>query len=162
MKHINTSTKSNIYPLLVAILVLVLGLLPACKSQAPVATTPMNNSSVPPDRVDVVCFYRSDVCHCLIGVNLRLQRAVFHTVETYFQDELASGRLTLKDVRWEDEENAAIVNKYNALPLSLFINEVRGNAEHIEAWPEIWALLSYEDDAVFIEALKVKIEKSLR
>jgi hypothetical protein len=162
MKHINTSTKGKIYPLFVAITILVLGLLPACKNQAPAATEPPDNSPVLPDRVDIICFYRGDICPCLIGVNLRLERVTQYVVETYFHDELASGRLTFEALRWEDEANAATVEKYGASTLSLFINEVRGDTEHIEALPEIWTLLSYEDDAPFVEALKTKIEKSLR
>jgi hypothetical protein len=162
MKHINIPAKDKFYPLFVAISALLLGLLPACKSQTPIAAEPVGSSSVPPDRVDVVYFYQSDVCHHLFGVNLRLRHAALYTVETHFQDELASGRLTFEAVRWEDEANAAIVEKYSATSLSLFINEIRGDTEHIETLPEIWTLLSDKDDEAFIEALKAKIEKSLK
>jgi len=80
-------------------------------------------------------------------------------VETYFADELASSKVTFEVLNVQDEENAAIVNKYGAYALSLFINTIRDGTEDIEEVKEIWYLIG--DDEAFVEVVKDKIEKSL-
>jgi hypothetical protein len=81
-------------------------------------------------------------------------------VETYFADELASGKVTFQVLNVQDEENAAIVNKYRAYTSSLFINTIRDGTDHIEEVTYIWLLL--DDHEAFVEAVRSKIEKSLK
>ena len=81
-------------------------------------------------------------------------------METYFKEELASGKVTFEVFNLEDKENAAIVKKYGAYTLSLFINTVKDGSEHIEAVTDIW--LNVGKDEAFVELVKSKIEVSLK
>ncbi len=112
-------------------------------------------SSGPADRVEVVYFHRTQRCNtCLYA-----EAGIRYTVETYFTDELASGRVTFQVINVQDEENAAIVNKYGASYLTLLINTIRNGTEHIEEVDEIWYCIG--DDEAFIKTVKSEIEKSL-
>jgi hypothetical protein len=110
----------------------------------------------PADRVEVVYFHRTQRCY----VCYYAEDGIRYTVETYFADELASGRVVFKVLNVEDKENAAIVNKYGAYTLSLFINTIRGGTDHIEEVTDIWYLIG--DDEAFVEVVRDKIEKSLK
>lgn len=164
------------------LIILVVGMLGACGSPAPEAPptsdTPSNpaNSDTPPtsdgsdtpttpddsdtsltpaDKVEVVYFYRPQRCHGCVYA----ETATLYTLETYFADELASGKITWVSYDVTAEENAAIVEKYEAYTSSLFINTIIDGIDHIEEVIEIWSVLG--DDVAFIEVVKSKIEQSL-
>ena len=121
------------------------------------ATPPAsNNSSGPADRVDVVYFHRTQRCSTCTYA----EEGTLYTLETYFADELASGKVTFQSINVQDEANADIVEKYNnASYLTLCINTVRDGTDHIEAVTDIWLVIG--DDEAFVEIVKSKIEKSL-
>jgi hypothetical protein len=120
------------------------------------ATSPTsNNSSAPADRVDVVYFHRTTRCYSCRW----LEAATNYTVNTYFADDLASGRLTFQVINIDEKENADIVKKYGAYGSQLFINSVKDGADHIEHATDLYPLI-YNKEA-FVTALKNKIEKSL-
>jgi len=112
--------------------------------------------SAPADRVEVVYFYRTPQCYSCIYA----ETGTRYTVETYFKDELANGKVTFETFNVEDKENAPIIKKYGAFTSSLFINTVRGGSDHIEAVMDIWFVLG--DDEAFIKMEKDKIEGSLK
>ena len=114
-----------------------------------------NNSSGPADRVEVVYFHRTQRCYSC----RYMEAAANYTVETYFADELASGKVTFQVINVEDEENAAIVQKYGASYLSLYVNTVIGGTDHIEEATDTYLLIG--NDEAFVKALKSRIEKSL-
>ena len=94
----------------------------------------INVSSGPADRVEVVYFHRTQRCHTCLYAEEQTQ----YTLETYFKDELASGRVTFQSINVQDEANADIIEKYNnASYLTLCINTVRGGTDHIEAVTDI-------------------------
>jgi len=133
---------------------LALSLMVGCASST---TPPPSDTSLgPADRVDVVYFHRTQRCpRCTYA-----ETGTRYTLETYFKDELASGKVTFQVVNLQDEENAAIVNKYEAYTSSLFINTIRDGTDHIEEVTYIWLLIG--DDEAFVEAVRSKIEKSLK
>lgn len=144
-----TKTLSHILPVCLA-----LSLMVGCASST---TPPPSDTSLgPTDRVDVVYFHRTQRCPRCIHA----EESINYTVETYFADELASGKVTFQVVNLQDEENAAIVNKYGAYTSSLFINTIRDGTDHIEEVTYIWLLL--DDREAFVEAVRSKIEKSLK
>ncbi|HUW44719.1 MAG TPA: nitrophenyl compound nitroreductase subunit ArsF family protein [Dehalococcoidia bacterium] len=120
------------------------------------ATPPASdNSSGPADRVDVVYFHRTQRCPTCIYA----EEGTRYTLETYFKDELDSGKVTFQVINVEDEENAAIVQKYGASYLSLYVNTVIGGTDHIEEATDTYLLIG--NDEAFVKALKSRIEKSL-
>ena len=138
------------------LLMLVVGLLCSCGSPAPIAPSTSYTPSVAAGRVEVVYFHRTQRCYgCLYA-----EDGIRYTVETYFADELASGKVTFEVLNVGDKENATVVEKYSAFTSSLFINTVRDGTDHIEEVKEIWFLLG--DDEAFVKAVRSKIEKSLK
>ena len=142
----------TLYRLLLVSLALLLML--GC---TPSSTSPPSSdtSSGLADRVEVVYFHRAHRCSGCLYAEDRIR----YTVETYFGDELASGKVVLKVLNLGDNENAAIVEKYNAYRSSLFINTVTGGTDHIEEVEGIWLVLG--DDEAFVEVVRGEIEKSL-
>jgi len=117
---------------------------------------PINVSSGPADRVDVVYFHRTQRCYTCLYAEEQTQ----YTLETYFADELASGKVTFQSINVKDEANADIVEKYNnASYLTLCINTVRDGTDHIEVVTAIWLVIG--DDEAFVEIVRNKIDKSL-
>jgi len=82
-------------------------------------------------------------------------------VNTYFQDEVDSGKLTLEIVNLGDKESAAIINKYGAFGPQLFINTVRNGADDIRDIEEIWSWGCRSDKEGFDQAARNLIEQSL-
>jgi hypothetical protein len=105
--------------------------------------------------VEVVYFHRSQRCQkCLY-----LQACVTYTVETYFQDELASGDLVFRVLNIQDEANAVIVEEYGAYGSSLYVNEVVDGVDHIEHVTNIWFVVG--DDEACSGLVKAEIEEHL-
>jgi hypothetical protein len=113
------------------------------------------NSTSSVDRVDVVYFHRAQSCYsCQYA-----EAGTNYTVETYFADEMASGKLTFQSVDVQDEANADIIEEYGAYGSQLFINTIKDGTDHIEQVTDIWLVIG--DDEAFVEVVKKKIEKSL-
>jgi hypothetical protein len=120
------------------------------------ATPPLSdNSTGPADRVDVIYFHRTQRCYSCTY----MEDAARHTVETHFADELASGKVTFQVFNVEEEQNADIVEKYQASYLSLYIDTVKDGTDHIELVTDLYTLIG--NDEAFVETLRSKIEKSL-
>ena len=136
--------------------ILVAGMLCACGSPAPEVPSPSDTSSTPADRVEVIYFHRAQRCYSCIYA----EEGARYTVETYFADELASGKVTFEAFDVGDKENATIVKKYGAFTSSLFINTIRDGTDHIEEVADIWFVLG--KDEAFMEIVKSKIEKRLK
>ena len=148
-------SKAKIWSSLLLIIT-VAGMLCACGSPASEPPSHSDMPSISSDRVEVVYFHRTHRCSgCLYA-----EAGSRYTVETYFKDELASGKLIFKVFDVEDKENASIVKKYGAFTSSLFINAVRDGTDHIEQVSEIWFVLG--NDEAFVEVVRSKIEKSLK
>jgi len=136
--------------------ILVAGMLCACGSPAPEVPSTSDTSSTPADKVEVVYFHRAQRCYSCIYA----EAGTRYTLETYFEDELASGKVTFETFDVGDKENAAIVKKYGAFTSSLFINTIRDGTDHIEEVTDIWLVL--DNDEAFIKVVRSKIERSLK
>ncbi len=154
---VNKKNKILISVLAGVALCVVVGYIVACNASpgANDGQPNSNNSTGPANRVDVVYFHRTQRCpKCRY-----MEDAARYTVETYFADELASGKVTFQVFNVEEQANAAIVEKYQSSYLSLYINIVKDGADHIELVTEVYPLIG--KDEAFVETLKSKIEKSL-
>jgi hypothetical protein len=151
---------------LIAVLILSGCILCSCSSPAQPATpspTPTNTQVTPTPQpstngtnvVEVVYFHRAQRCSGCIYAGDTTE----YTVETYFADKLASGKLVFKMLNLQDPANAAIVEKYGAYTSSLFINDIKGGINQIEEVTDIWFLL--HNDEKFVNLVKGEIEKHL-
>ena len=138
------------------LIILVVGMFCACGSPAPEVPSTSDTPSGSANRVEVIYFHRAQRCYSCVYA----ETGVRYTVETYFRDELTSGKVIFEAVNVEDKENANIVKKYGAFTSSLFINTIRDGADHIEEVTDIWFVLG--NDEAFVGVVKSEIEKSLR
>ncbi len=138
------------------LIALLTGMLCGCGSSAPEVPSTSDTSFIPADRVEIIYFHRAQRCYSCIYA----EEGTRYTVETYFADELANGKVTFEVFNVEDKENAAIVEKYGAFTSSLFINTIRDSTDHIEEVTDIWFVLG--NDQAFVKVVKGKIEQSLK
>ena len=151
--HVSIFVEMNRYHLWIFSLVLLV-LLSACSNQTP-TEEPATEYLNPPDRVDVVYFHLGEACACMDPAGDSIQSMIFFN----FQDEVVNGTLTFQRLRLDEINNADIAAKYNATPVSLFLNIVRGDTEQVVAVPEIWPI-RYESEAI-ADLVEHKIRQSL-
>ncbi len=160
---------------------LVVGLLFACSSTTIPSTltpdepaTPSENTTTPSDnsstsltqdesldlvdRVDVAYFHQAQRCPTCLCFEERIR----YVVGTYFQNELASGRMTFSVYNIGDSQNADIVNKYGAVGSQLFIDTVKGGTDNIKDIQDIWSWSCRTNKAGFDQQVKNVIEQSLK
>jgi hypothetical protein len=106
-------------------------------------------------RVDVVYFHRTNRCHSCKYSEAQTRA----TLDTYFADELASGKITFISVDVQDESNAAIIEKYGAYGPQLFISVLKGNTESIAEVQEFWDFI--DDDEGFSNLIIDKVNQAL-
>jgi len=130
---------------------------PAATSQAeeppasPEAANQQDESARPPDMLEVVYFHRPSRCSSCLHV----EAATRFTLETYYQDELASGRIVFKVVNLGDAVDAGVIEQYGASTSSLFMNAVRDGVYDIEEVYEVWFLLDNDEELVRFVASKI-------
>ena len=136
------------------------GLLCSCASSTDtIATVPMQSSQLigPADKVEVVYFHRHRRCEACTYAEERIS----YLVKTYFQEELASGKLTFGIYDIEDKDNAALAKKFGAIGSQLFINSIKDGIDHIRYIEEIWYWGCIDNEEVFDRTVKNVIKKAL-
>ena len=133
------------------------GLLCSCIN-APDAVSILPVSLVgPADKVEVVYFHRHRRCEACTYAEDRIS----YIVQTYFKDDLASGKLTFGIYDVEDKNNSALAKKFGAIGSQLFINRVLDGIDHIRYIEEIWYWGCIDNEEVFDKTVKDLIRKSL-
>jgi len=151
---------------LIAVLILSGCILCSCSNPAPQITPSLTRTNIlvtptpqPSPNVDkmveVVYFHRTQRCYSCRYAGDTTEYAV----ETYFADELASGKLVFKMIDVQNKANASIVERYGAYGSSLFINEIKDGTDHIKAVTDIWFLIG--KDEAFVNLVKSEIESAL-
>jgi hypothetical protein len=107
------------------------------------------------ERIDVVYFHRSERCASCNWA----EQASRKVVESYFGAELASGRVTFREVDVQKAENAALARQYQAMGSSLFINYVKDGVDNIVHASDTYAFIGNE--ARFGELLRAKVAAGL-
>ena len=148
-----------------ALLVCYIFLLPACSSsnEANPSPTIVNNGKTPTVQpasnedgyVELVYFHRTRRCYsCQYAGDM-----TEHIVETYFNDELANGKLHFEMLDVQNSANAEMVNKYRTYGSSMYINVVTDGKDHIKAITNIWYQIGNDDK--FTDIVKTEIETAL-
>jgi hypothetical protein len=165
--------KAKIYLFLFAIL--AVGLVCACASSAPATTAPPSQpaattgttSEKPPTSpnvsgasnvVKVVYFHTHVRCGPCIYIETRTK----YNVETYFKNELDSGKLTFEVFDLGDKKNAGIANKYKAVGSQLFINVVKDGVDQIKHIGDVWMPKYLNDQDAFDELIQSSIKQALK
>lgn len=106
-------------------------------------------------RVEVIHFHGTHQCYSCKMVGALAER----TVQTYFKDELASGRITFAHINGQLAQNSELVRKYDARNSSLWIGTTIDGTFHKEQDLEVWRKIKNERD--YLEYLKGLLERRL-
>jgi len=106
-------------------------------------------------QVNIVYFHRTNRCHSCQYSEAQTRA----TLDTYFADELASGKITFVSVDVQDESNAAIIEKYGSYGPQLFISVLKGDSESYTEVQEFWDFI--DDDEGFSNLIIDKVNEAL-
>jgi hypothetical protein len=147
--------------LLVCALVAALLLAAGCVSkggttgQANVTITQGEQKNKTVEFVEVIHFHRTSQCWTCQTVGAYAEE----TVNTYFAEEIGSGKLVFKHLNTELAENYAIFKRYNTTTPSLCIGVYSKDGFHAEENTNVWYKVNDKED--YMTYLKGIIEKRL-
>jgi hypothetical protein len=100
------------------------------------ATAPATVQTPPvlQSRIDVVYSHMNQRCPTCLCFEERINTVI----ETYFSEQLNSGKLTYKVLNAQEAQNAAFAKKWGAVGSQLFINTVINGFDNIEDIQDIW------------------------
>jgi len=84
-----------------------------------------------------------------------------YTLDTYFADEVKSGKITFSVVNIDEKENEKLAEKFEASGTSLFLNVIKNGKEKQINLTE-FAFMNGKKQETFSKELKTKIEKELK
>lgn len=126
----------------------------ACQGQDNSKTLATNDTST---KIEVIDFYGTHRCVTCEAIEANAK----YTVETYFQDEVNSGKVTFKAVNVDEDKNYNIAERFEATGTALFINVIKdGKEQHIDLTN--FAFEKGRDQDVFSTELKEKIQEQLK
>ncbi|MFH1424357.1 MAG: nitrophenyl compound nitroreductase subunit ArsF family protein [archaeon] len=107
------------------------------------------------EKIEVYHFHGTRQCYSCITVGAYAEE----TVNTYFADEVKSGKVVFGHVNVQLSENAALAEKYGATGSSLWIGVYDENGFHAEQNTNVWYKIN--DKADYMNYLKSVIEQKL-
>ena len=107
------------------------------------------------EKVEVIHFHGTQQCASCIAVGDLAEK----TVNTYFSEELESGKVTFAHINAELAINKDLVTKYGVNSASLWIGVYDENGFHKEMNANVWYKISNETD--YMSYLKGIVEKRL-
>lgn len=141
--------------LTISILVLIIMTGCATAREAPASSDgPMSTLSVA-EKVEVYHFHGTSQCVSCIAVGDLAEK----TVNAYFADEVAEGKVVFAHVNGELAENRALVTQYGATGSSLWIGTYIDGQFHKEQNMNVWYKIKDEDD--YMTYLKGVLDKRL-
>ena len=120
------------------------------------STTLSQNSSVNGNiTVEIYHFHGTNQCYSCIKVGELAEK----TVNTYFKDELESGKLVFAHINGELPENQDLVNKYGVTGSSLWIGTYVNGKFYKEQNINVWYKIDNEKE--YLDYLKSILERRL-
>ncbi len=108
-------------------------------------------------KIEVIDFYGTHRCMTCKAIEANTK----YTLEHYFADELADGRVVFKTVNVDKSENYPLAEKFEASGTALFLNVIKdGKEEHIDLTD--FAFMKGNNREEFSEKLKEEIEDRLK
>lgn len=126
----------------------------ACQGQDKSKTLATTDAST---KIEVIDFYGTHRCVTCEAIEANAK----YTVETYFQDEVKSGKVEFKTVNVDDEKNYDLAERFEATGTALFINVIKGGEEqHLDLTN--FAFAKGRDKEAFSTELQEKINEQLK
>ena len=107
------------------------------------------------DRIEVFYFHSTKRCYSCRTIGEYINK----TMSEYFSEQIKSGQINYQEINVDLPENKDVVQKFEAISSSLYINTIQGEDESIENILEVWQLKG--DETQFKNFLKQKINKLL-
>lgn len=127
-----------------------------CFSCTGKAQNSVSKQQVEVNTIEVLDFHTTNRCITCKAI----ESNTLYTLETYFAEELESGKITFKVVNIDDKENYELAKKFKASGTSLFLNIINPEKEK-QVDLTAFAFTYGKKQDVFSERLKNKIEKQL-
>ena len=116
-----------------------------------------SNQKISGNKIEVIDFYSTHRCMTCNAI----EASTKYTLDTFFADELESGKITFKTVNVDKDENYPMAEKFEATGTALFLNViVDGKETQINLTD--FAFMKGNDQEEFAEEFKLKIEKELK
>lgn len=106
-------------------------------------------------KIEIYHFHRNTQCNSCITVGKYAEE----TLNTYFADELKTGKIVFGHINVQQPENEALANKYGATGSSLWIGVYDNKGFHAEQNVDVWSKIGNKQE--YITYLKKLIEKRL-
>ncbi len=116
-----------------------------------------SKSSTSTNKIEVIDFHSTHRCMTCNAIESNTK----YTLDTYFANELKSGKITFQSINVDEEKNYKMAEKFEAAGTSLFLNIVINNKETIINLTD-FAFSKGRDKEVFSGLLKAKIDKLLK
>ena len=127
--------------------------------QIPNASTNATGSILPPlkllNKVEIIHFHSTNQCYSCITVGKYAEE----TVNTYFAEEVKSGRITFAHMNIDLPENQEMVSKYGTTGSSLWIGVYDKGVLHKEQNNDVWYKIGNKEE--YMAYLKGIIDKRL-
>ncbi len=109
------------------------------------------------NKIEVIDFHSTHRCMTCNAIEANTK----YTLNTYFANELKSGKITFQSVNVDEDENYEMAEKYEASGTSLFLNVVINGKETIINLTD-FAFSKGRDKEAFSKSFKTKLEKQLK
>ena len=120
------------------------------------ATTPEQEAVDSTRRIEVVDFHSTHRCETCLAIEANTK----YTLETYFNEEMKNGVITLQIINVDLKENRKIAEKFQAIGSSLYLNIVKeGNEEQLDLTS--FAFLKGRNQDAFSKGLRDRIKEHL-
>ncbi|MDO9036877.1 MAG: nitrophenyl compound nitroreductase subunit ArsF family protein [Lutibacter sp.] len=107
--------------------------------------------------IEVIDFHSTNRCMTCKAIEANTK----YTLDTYFANELKSGKIVFKIVNVDKKENEQFAEKFEATGTALFLNVIKnGKENHVDLTN--LAFMKGTDQKVFSELLKEKIATQLK
>jgi PBP1b-binding outer membrane lipoprotein LpoB len=149
-KNVNTMRKTI---QLLAVLTLSL-VLTSCNSQSKNKEEQSIDKTI--SKIEVIDFHSTHRCMTCNAIEANTK----HTLDTYFSEQLKTGKITFSVINVDEKENEKIAEKFKASGTALIINVIhKGNENHIDLTE--FAFMNGNNKEEFSKELKTKIETQL-
>jgi hypothetical protein len=108
-------------------------------------------------KIEVIDFHSTHRCMTCNAI----EASTKYTLQTYFEEEVKAGKITLLVINVDKEENEKIAENFEASGTALFLNVIKeGKEQHIDLTN--FAFLKGNQKEEFAKELKLKIENELK
>lgn len=136
-------------------LLFLLGLMLFSCNEAPKEQAKIE-SKISVNRIEVIDFHSTHRCMTCIAIESNTK----FTLESFFPNELKSGKISFQVINVDEEENASLAEKFNASGTSLFLNVVT-NGKEKQVDLTNFAFQKGRDQESFAQELKLKLETEI-